>query len=414
MNNIEKYDCEFIKDYKEPKEKYVVVSFSIFYIDKYIRHTRKNTVDKSVTRQLEFLYNLTNNINLMTLGVIPKNWYFRIYYDDSLMKFKHNDVFLWKEFFNKNKNNYRLQFVKYKCPKFINSNNNHINLFGTILRLHPLFCKNENTSMVIMFDADNTFTQKYIDEIMKFKESKYDYNTFSSKYEISLYMMDYANMKNEYYFRMGMFSSKVKFDKKNWHNLLYQLVNYEENYFKEMLLFLYNIHKEVRPNREIKKYNEFEYGMDEIILNYQIKKLFNDNNYKLKIVRYKPMPLMIFNTFEIFMKYNYKSSKNDVIKILTDLSTSILKKNKINTNNLDSLYNKLNKKIYSYISFQKFNFKYFDNNFIKPVKKNINLIEKMIMPNNVINFFKNCKEEDFKAPDFDKFFLSLSPPNYLC
>ena len=38
--------CNFIKYYKPPKDKYVIVSFSIFYNKNYIRHTRKSTIDK--------------------------------------------------------------------------------------------------------------------------------------------------------------------------------------------------------------------------------------------------------------------------------------------------------------------------------------------------------------------------------
>ena len=86
MNKNNNNLCNFEKKYIEPISNYVVVSFSLFYIDEYIRHKRSSTNNISESRQLDFIYNMTCNINLLDLDIIPSNWYFRIYYDNSMSK----------------------------------------------------------------------------------------------------------------------------------------------------------------------------------------------------------------------------------------------------------------------------------------------------------------------------------------
>lgn len=411
MDSLTKYKCIFEKQYKEPKEKYVVVSFSIFYIPEYIRHSRDKTYNNSVMRQLQFLYNLTLNINYLNLGFLPKNWYFRIYYDDSLFKFNHKGKYPWKQFISMYKNHKRIQFVKYKCPAFF-KDNGHLNLFGTLLRLHPIFSPEENTSMVIMFDADNVFTKSYLDELEKFERSHFDYNAFSSKYETSYYMYDFKDANNDYYLRMGMVASKKKFDTKYWDFILHQLVEYKNKNFENMITFLYNLHQKIRPGKEIKSYKNFEYGMDEIILNYYVDKIFQKSSSKINIVRFSPMPLMVFNTLESYLRFYYKTNEA-LINNITNLIMSKISKN-FKKDNFDKNMNIINKNLFHLVIRPNYSYKELDRNFIEPVRKYLPELKKLNIPGNIIKFFEQVSEKDFKLPHFDNYFKSVNIPNYLC
>ena len=347
MNSIKQSMCKFQKQYTEPNDNYIIVSFSIFYVEDYIRHKRSSSYNASETRQLEFLYNITNNINLLDLDMLPSNWYFRIYYDDSIFKFKYKNSYPWKIFIKKYIKHSRIQFVKYKCPSFM-KDNEHKNLFGTILRLYPLFCKNEKTSMIILYDCDNTFSKKYLDEIQQFTNSDYDYNTFSSKYETSYYMYDFYDEDNNYYLRMASVASKVKFNIKYWEQILNDLVEYKDKSFDDLVMFLYNLHISILPDKKIKSYKDFEYGMDEIILNYHIQKLFDLHKHKLRIVRYNPNPLMIYNTFEKYLKFNYIKHPIIVNKIVNNITKKVTKKYK--KDKLLSNLDMINKSLYLYLN----------------------------------------------------------------
>jgi hypothetical protein len=410
MNKNNNNLCNFEKKYIEPISNYVVVSFSLFYIDEYIRHKRSSTNNISESRQLDFIYNMTCNINLLDLDIIPSNWYFRIYYDNSIFNFKYNNKYPWKDFFKKYIKHKRIQFVKFKCPSFM-VENKHKNLFGTILRLYPLFCQDEKTSMIILFDCDNTFTQKYLDEIEKFRISDYDYNTFSSKYETSYYMYDFNEEDRHYYFRMASFASKVKYNIEYWNKILINISVYNDKTFESLVTFLYNLHLSVLPNKKIKGYKDFEYGMDEIILNYQIKNLFEKNKKKLRIVRYNPNPLMVYNTFEKYLKFNYKKNRDIVNKIVNNIAKKVTKKYK--KDDLNFNLNKINKSLFSYINNTEFNFDILYKYYIHPVLENIDIVEKLIMPNNIIKFFKKSNINDYKYLDYNQYYHKLDFPKYL-
>ena len=406
-------ECKFIKYYKPPPDKYVVVSFSVFYNKKYIRHTRKSTFDNTISKQLSFIYNLTLNINNLKSNKLPKNWYIRIYYDKSIFKFKYNNTYPWKVFIKQHSNFNRVQFVEYNCPKFI-KDGNHINLFGTMIRLYPIFLTNENTSLVIIFDADNTITDKYVNAVNIFMKTKYDYSILSSKYQSTLYMNDYdKDTYKDYYISMGMLICKIKFKHSYWNKLLEKIsVLNSSSKFNKLITKLDKIHTLVRPNRKVESYRNFEYGMDEIIINYYLQQLFDKYNYKIYIIRFQPMVLMIYNRFELFLKYNLKNNENIVNNIINNIMSKL--SNKYTKNNFNKNMNIINRSLYIFLLNNNFKYEILFKRYIKPVRDNIDELSKLFMPLTIIYFFKNIKKDDFKVPVFSDYMKSTNvPENYL-
>ena len=404
----DKYKCNFIKEYQEPDKKYNVFSFSVFYMAKYIRFYKNYSKDITEKRQSEFLYNLTLNIQNLEQGFFGDNWYIRIFYDKSLFNFKIGKRIPWMEFMMKHKKNKFLQFVQFRCEHFVNKyvHSAHINLFGTLSRLYPIFEKNDLLETIVVFDADNIITSDYFDEIVKFKKSKYDYNSFGSKYEFSYYKDDNAINKDNCYIRCGMLAVNKKLPENLWNYILYQLKTFEDKEFADLVNKLFEYHTTLMPEKKIKTYKQFEYGMDEIVLNYYVKKFFNDANYKMRVVRYRPMIMAIINCIIIYLKYNHDNNKKDIVK---QILMNILNNNY--TGNLTKDLDIFNKMYYTNITFHT------PYNKLKPyidiLRKEYKLFEELNLPKVILNFIKNVSSKDYdNVTDFDKFFYSYTLPMY--
>lgn len=304
--------CDYSKQYEEPERKYNIFSFSIFYMKEYRQYNKNDAKDVAVKRQTAFLHNLGLNIDNLNNGVFGKNWYFRIYYDESIFNFKVNGVCPWIAFFNKHKHNKLIQFVQFNCNSFIDKRKKtkcHINLFGTLPRLQPIFEQNNLLQTVVVFDADNYITKTYFDEIILFKKSKYDYNVFCSKYETSFYIDNDSRDVDHCYLRCGMIAVNKKLPVCLWNFILYQLETFEDKPFEQLLDRIFIRHTGLMPNKKIKPYQKFEYGIDEIVLNYYIKRFFILHDFKVRIVRYRPMIMPIIETMIVYIKYNDKKHK---------------------------------------------------------------------------------------------------------
>ena len=410
-NKLKKYQCNFIKEYKEPEHKYNIFSFSIFYMAKYIRFYKDYSKDISTQRQKQFLYNLTLNIQNLERNFFGNNWYIRIFYDKSLFKFKIGSRKPWLEFITKYKNNHHVQFVEFKCNQFENKfiKESHINLFGTFARLYPIFEPNDLLETIVVFDADNIITKDYFNEILEFKKTKYDYNSFCSNYEFSYYKNNNALDNDNCYLRCGMVAFNIKIPNEIWNYILYQLKTFDDVKFAYLIDKLYDYHRQIMPEKKIKSYKDFEYGMDEIVLNYYIKKNMEKNNYKLRVVPYKPLVLPLINTIIAYMKYN---SSNEVKQqdIVSTILKNILKDDY--KGKLDDDLNAFNKLYYNNI---KMNSSYDEIlPYIEILKDNFDLLKKLNLPNTIIYFIKNIGRKNYEhVKDFDSYFFSYNFPSYL-
>ena len=87
--------------------------------------------------------------------------------------------------------------------------------------------------------------------------------------------------------------------------------------------------------------------MDEIIVNYYLQQLFDKYNYKIYIIRFQPMVLMIYNRFELFLKYNLKNNEDIVNKIINNIMSKL--SNKYTKNNFNKNMNIINRSLYIFL-----------------------------------------------------------------
>lgn len=388
--------CHFIKEYNDPKNEYSIISLSLFYMPQYIRQFYNNARNVTVERQLKFIYNLLSNLHNLEHKFYYPNWYLRIYYDDSIFKFKHEGTYIWEDFYNEYKHHNKLQWINYKCPDFMKNNDYHINLFGSIIRFYPFFYKDSKLKMVISADMDNFYTKDYLSELRNFENSNYDFNVFCSKYEVAFYQQK----ETDCYFRSGMIASKVKFDEKYWNFILKQLKTFSNKDFSNILNNLNKECKIIRPNRAIKSYKNFEYGIDEIIINYYFKKILIAHKYKIRIVRYKPLSCTIFNMFLVYLLWNYDYNFSDQV---TDILKALTNENDIDTAKVK--FKKMIKRLpdrYDAIL-----------PIVNILRKYLPYLKKMKFPQAILNFIENVSLDDYNVKKFDNYFVSLKPPKYL-
>ena len=409
-NNNNNNFCSFKKYYKDDNNtKYNLLSTSLFYYNKYERFIKDKRVSAVDFKQLTYFYNTLKNIENLYIGFFPNDWKMRIFFDKSLFNYEYNGVKIWNIFFNKIKNLDKIQLVEFKCHKFYNENKiEHKRLFGTILRFYPLFnqSENKNVKSIHIVDVDNFYLKKWLDSLINFNNnSKFQIHTFCSHYEFPTYR--YNIFENDFccYFRAGMFSSKVFFKKNLWNNMINQI--YDSNsQFSKITKNIYKRIYEIYPsnNNLNSDFYLFDFGYDEIILNYFIKSFILKNNYKVQYTYYKPSVGVFVNYLTQSMKYhkNLKYTKEFFYNFYKN--NNILKKNNMNNNNnlnnlLDKFRKKGNKLSYNNIKFQKF---------INDLKKYLYLFEKMDMDPILIDFIKNYNYNKFiKYPKFDKYFSSI-------
>lgn len=278
-------ECKFKRYFKEPKEKYVCMSISLFVVDEYIKHNKNdrpyNVLDEKINI---FIKNMTLKAKQLLTGYFPKNYYMRIYFDESIKKNKYLNKLL-KTF----KTYDKIQLIKFECPKFKTNNKNHLHLFGTIMRFHALFDKESpNIEMCLFLDADSIYKPKYLEEVNKFYKSNKLVLAFNSFYQLAFYMMDSPKDINDYsildyvHLPAGLTTIKKKkeiFLESYWNKYLNNLFDQQDL----LLVFNYLDFKRFScpkndSNYQKQSYYSFEYGFDEIWLKFVIKKILSDTN----------------------------------------------------------------------------------------------------------------------------------------
>lgn len=360
-------DCIFERKFIEPTEKYICMSMSLFLIDNYIKHD-KNNKEYNVTQSKKNLYlkNTLIKAKQLLTNYFPPNYYLRIYYDNSLetdTRF-NNMINLFKKY-------NRIQLIKFTCEKFKSQDIGHIHLFGTIMRFHPLFDKESpNIKTCVFIDADTVYKPLYLQEISLFEKSDKLVMAFNGIYQLSFYIIDNMDdsILNNIHLPAGLTVIKktdiFKYD--YWDK-------YINNFYKQDdLKFIMNYLDFKRfgcPKNDTdydkQSYSSFEYGVDEILLSFMVRKILTDTGNQDKLV------LKIFrstnNNFvlkrlNLFLEYNYNRN-NRVFKLflqeckfLNKITFDELKKHilKMKTNQLKStLFNHLkNNKYYDYLYLQ--------------------------------------------------------------
>lgn len=378
--------CNLKKYYKEDGKKYNLFVISIFYYDKYVRLGKKGVYsNKSIEKQLIFIQNIRENVKKLYNGEIPKDWKLRIYYDVSLFNFKYENKLPWKDLFQDLIKLDKVQLIKYTCSKYFNKNNKtHVKLFGTLLRFYPYFHKEENVKSVHSIDADNIITKPWMDKLVEFINSNYQINVFCSKYEFPRYKNMNQNDGFDCYFRAGIFSSKVFFKEEQWENMFNEMDNNKSEFIEVYNRIIENINL-IFPNEYKNKDNTFfEFGFDEIILNYFIKKYIRENKYTVKYVHYKP-PINIFIDY-LTVYFKYKDNQKYVNELFSQPEFKY--------NNVDEFYDDFHKSIKKKTFFKK----------LTLLKKYIFILKKMKLDPVLVKFIeKENKKSYYQYPYFSTY-----------
>jgi len=316
-------NCEYIRYYEEPQEKYVCMSMSLFLPQKYKKLTYGIEREVAEKKKESFLKHLIYNAKNIMSNYFPKNYYYRIYYDESI-----NDDERFKKLIEVLKKNKRFQMVKYKCHGVFN-NRSHLNLFGTLLRFHPLFDKDSpNIKVVAILDADNVYTKEWLKNLENFiNDNDYNIMTYQGLLESPFYKLDRNSdleidkKLNKIFFRGGMTVIK-KGDYLNyeiWDKYFNHM--YEQQDFMNKVRYLDFKKYAFFPESKEKSYYAFEYGMDEIFLNFILKKMIREDRVKLKIHRYinKLFHKFFIKRFTEFIEYNYKHNHELCMEFLKKL-----------------------------------------------------------------------------------------------
>jgi hypothetical protein len=285
--------------------------------------------------------------------------------------------------------------------------NFHLNLFGTLPRLYPIFEKNDLLDTIVVFDADNFITKNFFYEILLFKKSHYDYNCFCTKYNISYYKNENYNNKDQCYLSCGLVSFKKKLPIKLWNYILYQIKYFEDKTFYNLISKLNKEYNKIMKDQNYIKWKDLGYGIDEIVLNHYIKRYMDKNNYKLRVVRLKPNIVLIVSMIITFMKYNIKNNKEILVK---KILKNILKKDY--TNNIEE---DLNKFYYLFSENTNIDSSYEEVlPYIEILRSNYDLIKELGVLKTILLYIKNIQKSNYEEiKTFNKYVFSYNLPFYL-
>jgi hypothetical protein len=291
-----------------PNDDDILISCSIFKL--------KN-IYKDISKYIDGLYILLETVLLNNIKLI-------VFYDDSI---KYDIQF--NNIFNKYKN--KILFCYYKFNDFIDKDGYHKGIFGTFVRLMPIFLKNIKYKCLFISDIDYDINRcnliVYI--INKFIKSKYNlcfnyiigreyrYNNLYSIPNTNMLILFNFYTKKKYYKIESIFFNflnKLKNNDKEIYNIINNKINITNEYLNKYNYTLSNS----RQIRNIDN-NMFSYGVDELFLNIEI------------------MPYIIKNEHNIGVIYSYDKLKYYI--------TNILDNDIINDNIYKKLYNKIIKKI---------------------------------------------------------------------
>jgi len=328
--------------YTEPDMKYHLLSGCLFLKEKYIKTTHGSVRDETMKKQELFSKCIEKNAKDYDTGVWGKNVRLRIYFDKSI----HQSPLL-NASFEKYVHHPFFQWVRYDIPSMKESKNSlfHTGLIGTIVRFHPLFVRGSNVTAVSVIDLDNHYKDKWRDTIRTFMKSNYDIHYISGIFNVPFYGCIIKGVTKEddpsiIWCGALSFTSKVVFPRTRWNNLLAHI---QSNSILGRLRFLDSFKVSLYNNTVEMFMEDFEYGLDEILLNDMVYYYIDRGLVKPMVIPIKPQSnLLPFFRKRIMDYLKWNDEKSDqmyyLYKALKVVSYSDLM-DKVNTfNTADSLF----------------------------------------------------------------------------
>jgi hypothetical protein len=280
------------KYYTEPEHKYNIVSIVVFRL--------KDNYKSSM-----IYYNGLKKL-IDTMPHSLKQFYLRIYYDDSIIKPEHNDknidheiINYWIPLFDKIKDLKHVQLAHYECTDFkIKGTIYHDGLFGTIIRFVPLFDyeDNKNIDIVIISDIDTPGiifeTTKSQLEFMEKHKTLIHYRTgscYTSIPRFDLFTDDFIK-KFPHAIIANNIMAKMKFPHELLDDFLIIMKNIDVEGNDIIKQFIENERKSIYKSLNVNIDNIFVYGIDEYILEKYIAQYIVTNRI--------PYSYTIYNSIE--------------------------------------------------------------------------------------------------------------------
>jgi hypothetical protein len=326
--------CKWTKQFEEPQEKYVCLSACLFYKEKYIKVSKNlKTYDASKTKVLSFIKNLLTVFQYLVDGTYPSNFYLRLYYDKSIFKNSY-----YREIYEKMKKHPKVQWIEYRCEKFLSNEDTHIDLFGTFTRFYTIF-DNESPNMeyCIVIDVDNYLNKQFFEIFQNFQKSNYLVKAVNRINQISFHSNDFQNTF-EYFDFIYLVANMIMVRKHPIFDIQYWNQYFDHMFEQQDLVYVYNYidFKRYAMNGVLGKkqlepqsYYSFNYGADEIWINFVIKKIlinhqakdkldcYLTHDYQLKFMKERLQDCLEYNSivnkeeYKLFIKHcSFLTKKN--------------------------------------------------------------------------------------------------------
>lgn len=374
---------KFYKEFKEPTEKYNIISCSIFrLINNY-----KN----------EDMYTLGLDLLLNKFEIYFPNFYLRVYYDNSVIDYNtsnkiKNTKELYQPLFDKLRKNPKVQMIRYEMIQFRLDNIHHKGLIGTLPRLYPLFdtVENKNLNMIIVLDIDLKIYELEVTKknLSNFERSKLDF-FYRTRLEYDLQprfqiLTKYFNIK--FPILAGTIINKIKFPIKILDDFFNCILNKDLpdcEYYKRFDESQYIKYKS--------KISEYKYGIDET-LTIIIKEYLYKNKIKHLILIHNNKTDIYY---DVYKRYKEKNISENIFKNTLEY----LLKDEFNKNiSLQENYNIIDHIIYFPI--KNINTKITKDELIKRTNQLINQIDKKELNKNDYAFtnyeIKYLRQKEYK------------------
>lgn len=375
-------DLKLNKYFIEPESKYICFSTCLFEQKKYIRDILNGNkfIKKNLTKINYFIKSLKKISNLLTNEYYPDNFYLRLYYNSKVIQNKkYNDLI------NLLKKNKKVQLIEYSIDDLFNS------LIGTLVRFYTFFDEeSKNIEYTICIDSDKVYNNKIIEIFEDFKKTNNLVYGISRLYYTPNHINDYQDTNDLFDFvkliaNFIIVKKNKIFNKKYWNR-------YFHNFYKQndlMYLLNYNTFKEYSINSILNKninnfhpYSIFQYGIDELWINFVLKKILLINNKKDKLDIYLCDITKINKKIIDNPKYQF----DDYIKFLLKIKEYFEYNHIINSNILDYFI-----KDCSFLKIKSYNelIKFIDQliyNFIIADKRSIKIL---------VSFYNNIKKNKY-------------------
>lgn len=280
------------KYYVEPLIKYNIISVSVFKI---INSYKDSEI------YYQGLRTTVNNFRRF----YRDSFYLRIYYDSSITKELHTDERInkevrekWKPLIKELKHNPYVQLIKFRYSDFTKNVIYHDGLFGTLMRLLPLFSddndvtKVDNVSSIVISDIDIS-ELRIQKESIKFRTflasgSKFHFKTVTAygSYDRFSSLDPFVLENIPYLIIASNIISKIRFPIEIFNNFLIGMSNLSNVEYESINNFIKNAritegklderYKEINELNILNANNNFVYGIDEFFLNNYVLRYIYD------------------------------------------------------------------------------------------------------------------------------------------